>query len=276
MNSALPFFEVDVFATGAFTGNPLAVIADADHLSTEQMQRIAAWTNFSETTFLLRPTDPRADYRVRIFTPVEEFPFAGHPTLGSARAWLAAGGTPAASDKLVQECGVGLVTVACEENTLAFATPPLQKSGPLPAGELATIMEEFGLSSTDIIDSAWGDNGPGWRLVQLADIAALRQLHGPTSLKVGFVALTPNAQDAYEVRAFTPTFEDPVTGSLNGAIAQWLRERALVPPRYTAAQGHNVGRAGKVHIADDGKDIWVGGHAHIRVRGQLNVSDELP
>ncbi|SQG63962.1 epimerase [Corynebacterium renale] len=271
MNSPLQFFEVDVFSTGPFTGNPLAVIVGADALSTEEMQRIAAWTNFSETTFLLRPTEPAADYRVRIFTPVEEFPFAGHPTLGSARAWLAAGGVPARDDTLVQECGVGLVNVSRQGDALAFATPPLQKSGPLPEEEVQAIASAFALAPKEIIDAAWGDNGPGWRLIQVRDQDTLRRLRGPRDHKVGFVALTPDQPHAYEVRAFTTTFEDPVTGSLNGSMAQWLRERGLVPDTYTVAQGHNVGRAGEVHITDDGHDVWVGGQANIQVRGEIQV-----
>lgn len=266
------FFEVDVFATGPFTGNPLAVVADADGLSTEEMQRIAHWTNFSETTFLCSPTDPRADYRVRIFTPYEEFPFAGHPTLGSARVaaeLLGKNGT------LIQECGVGLVTVRQEEGRFAFATPPLVRKGALSDEERAEAAAALGIGEDSILDSGWVDNGPGWRLVQLESAEAVQNLRPtPTpGVKVGVVGLTGNDHPAYVVRAITGQFEDPVTGSFNGGAAQFLRAKGAVPARYTAAQGRQVGRDGRVYINDDGHDIWVGGNAHVRVHGTLESRD---
>ena len=269
------FFEVDVFATGAFNGNALAVIAGADGLSTEQMQAIANWTNFSETTFLLTPHDARADYRVRIFTPYEEFDFAGHPTLGSAAAWRALGNSPRTKGTIVQECGVGLVTVREEGEVLSFATPPLRREEPLSPADLKEACGGLGLDSADIVDHGWVDNGPGWRLLQLPDAAAVRAVKPRTERpKVGVVGLNPNAAEgepAYEVRAFTTQFEDPVTGSFNGGAAQFMRSRNLVPTRYTATQGSQIGRAGEVFINDDGTDIWVGGRAQIRVRGTLEV-----
>ncbi|WP_411708524.1 PhzF family phenazine biosynthesis protein [Corynebacterium sp. LaCa116] len=266
------FFEVDVFATGPFSGNPLAVVADADDLSTEEMQRIANWTNFSETTFLCSPTEPGADYRVRIFTPYEEFPFAGHPTLGSARVFAELSG---ATGSVVQECGVGLVTVRQEEGRFAFATPPLVRSGALTDNELSEAAAVLGISAEDVVDSGWVDNGPGWRLVQLDSAAAVRALDPtPTpGVKVGVVGLSGGDSPAYEVRAITGQFEDPVTGSLNGGTAQFLRAKQAVPECYTAAQGGQVGRSGLVHITDDGEDIWVGGRAHIRVRGTLEAGE---
>lgn len=239
------FFEVDVFATSAFSGNPLAVVAHADGLSRQQMQAIAHWTNFSETTFLLQPTDPAADYRVRIFTPHEEFDFAGHPTLGSAAVWRALGNEPQKEGTIVQECGVGLVSVRENAGIYSFATPPLRAGGPLSSAELAEACAGLNIAGADVIDSAWVDNGPGWRLIQLRDAAA--------------------------VRAFTAEFEDPVTGSFNGGAAQFMRSRGLVPARYTACQGSQLGRDGEVFIHDDGTDIWVGGRVHIRVQGQLEV-----
>ena len=269
------FFEVDVFATGAFNGNALAVVAGADGLSTEQMQAIANWTNFSETTFLLEPNDARADYRVRIFTPYEEFDFAGHPTLGSAAAWRALGNHPQSEGSIVQECGVGLVTVREEQEVFSFATPPLRREEPLTPAELEEACEGLGLESADIVDHGWVDNGPGWRLLQLRDTAAVRAVKPRAkSPKVGIVGLNAAAAEgepAYEVRAFTTQFEDPVTGSFNGGAAQFMRSRNLVPARYIAAQGSQVGRAGEVIINDDGTDIWVGGRAQIRVRGTLEV-----
>ncbi|WP_049361170.1 PhzF family phenazine biosynthesis protein [Corynebacterium aurimucosum] len=269
------FLEVDVFATGAFNGNALAVIAGADDLSTQQMQSIANWTNFSETTFLLEPSAAEADYRVRIFTPYEEFDFAGHPTLGSAAAWRALGNHPRVEGTLVQECGVGLVTVREEDSVFSFATPPLRREGPLSPAELEEACAGLGLESADIVDHGWVDNGPGWRLLQVRDADAVRavkpQAERPKVGIVGLNAAAAEGEPAYEVRAFTTQFEDPVTGSFNGGTAQFMRSRSLVPPRYTAAQGSQIGRAGEVVINDDGTDIWVGGRAHIRVRGTLEV-----
>ncbi|MFH6889867.1 PhzF family phenazine biosynthesis protein [Corynebacterium aurimucosum] len=267
------FFEVDVFATGPFTGNPLAVVADADGLSTEEMQRIAHWTNFSETTFLCSPTDPGADYRVRIFTPHEEFPFAGHPTLGSARVAAELLGK---SGTLIQECGVGLVTVRQEEGRFAFATPPLLRHGELSEAERSEAAAVLGIDEESIVDSGWVDNGPGWRLVQLESAETVRQLRPtPTpGVKVGVVGLTGDTEPAYEVRAITGQFEDPVTGSFNGGAAQFLRAKGAVPARYTAAQGSQIGRDGRVFINDDGDELWVGGNVHIRVRGTLGSRDD--
>lgn len=264
------FFELDVFSTGPFSGNPLAVVADADGLSTEQMQAIAAWTNFSETTFLLEPTDAGADYRVRIFTPTEEFDFAGHPTLGTAAAWRAMGNQPARPGSIIQECGVGLVTVREEGGSFAFATPPLRADAPLSQAELTAACADLGLEPDEIVDHAWGDNGPGWQILQLRSAEAVRAVQPAAvrSTKVGVVGLGPG-ECAYEVRAFTPRFEDPVTGSLNGAVAQFMRSRGLVPASYAAAQGSQVGRNGRVSIVDDGSDIWVGGTVTVRVVGTL-------
>ncbi|CAM3995776.1 PhzF family phenazine biosynthesis protein [Corynebacterium frankenforstense] len=273
LDRRLDYLELDVFATGAFTGNPVGVVAGADRLSDAGMARIAAWTNFSETTFLLEPREPGADYRVRIFTPTEEFPFAGHPTLGTAAAWLELGGRPARPGTVVQECGAGLVEVRVTGDELAFATPPLQRTGPLDDAELARVTAAFGLAPDEIVAHAWGDNGPGWRLIQLAEPARLDSLRhpGPGGPKVGFCVLTGDDAPFYRVRAFTPNFEDPVTGSLNGALGQWLRARGLAPERFTAAQGAHVGRAGEVLLSDDGTDVWVGGRVRTRVRGTLRV-----
>lgn len=271
--AARRFLEVDVFATGPLTGNPLAVVVDAEGMPAERMQALAAWTGFSETAFLLPPTDPEADYRVRIFTPREEFDFAGHPTLGSALAWLHAGGTPRTPGRLVQECGVGLVPVTvADDGVLAFATPPLRRSGPLDEADVVRIAAGLGVEREAIVDHAWGENGPAWQLVRLADADAVRALHprGHAELKVGVVGLeTAGAETACEVRAFAYGSEDPVTGSLNGALAQWLRGAGLVPPRYVAAQGSQVGRRGRIHVHDDGARIWVGGRAAVLVDGTI-------
>ncbi|MDO5032476.1 PhzF family phenazine biosynthesis protein [Corynebacterium sp.] len=273
------FFEVDVFSTGAFSGNPLAVVADAEHLSEAQMQRIARWTNFSETTFLSAPGAAGADYQVRIFSPAGELPFAGHPTLGSARVFAElSGGNLSARSRLVQHCPGGLITVRAQEGIFSFANPPLHRSAALRPAEFEQACDFLGLEPGQALDHAWVDNGPGWRLLHVPDAEVLRGLRprfgSAAACKVGVVALTdPPAEDAYEVRAFTPAFEDPVTGSLQGGIAQFLRSRGLVPERYTAVQGLSLGRRGRVHIEDDSTDIWVGGRATIRVRGCLDSGE---
>lgn len=275
----LPYREIDVFATTAFSGNPLAVIAKADILDDAQMARIAEWTNLSETAFLLTPTEPTADYRVRIFTPTGELPFAGHPTLGSARAWLDMGFSPRGSE-IVQECEAGLVPIRMEPDRLSFATPPLLRSGPLESTAVDSIAEALSISREDILDHAWGDNGPGWQMVRLRDADAVRALRPNDNrgeLKIGVVGLEPdNSPHAYTVRAILPDREDPVTGSLNGAIAQWLQEHNghdghnLVPQTYTATQG-----TGLVHIHNDNDNdaIWIGGTAMPRVRGAIEVEN---
>ncbi|MGO4957659.1 PhzF family phenazine biosynthesis protein [Luteococcus sp. Sow4_B9] len=266
------FFEVDVFSTGPFTGNPVAVVADADCLTTDQMAAIASWTNFSETTFLLSPTQPGADYRVRIMTPDAEFPFAGHPTLGTARAWVELGGQPTGG-RIVQECGAGLVEVRVDGETLAFATPPCTRTGPLSDDDLAEAVRVLGIDPADVVDHAWGMNGPPWQMLQLRDadaVRAVRPLPHRPGAHLGIVGLEPgDSATAYEVRGFAETFEDPVTGSLNGAVAQWLRGKGLVPPSYQATQGGQLGRAGRIHLHDDGMQLWVGGRADVRVRGEL-------
>lgn len=267
------FFEVDVFGTGPFTGNPLAVVAGAGDLSDEQMARIAAWTNFSETTFLLPPVDERADYRVRILTPRGEYPFAGHPTLGSARVAMALGCRPDADGALVQECGAGLVRVRVDGDLLWFATPPRTRTDDLDDDELAAVADALCIAPGDVVAAAWGSNGPEWRLVQLADADAVRALRPRPDrgdLRIGVVGMGAAGGDvAYEVRAFGTTYEDPVTGSLQGALAEWLATRGLVPERYVVAQGSQVGRAGRVHVHDDGTDVWIGGTAEVMVRGRL-------
>ena len=279
------YFEVDVFATTPFSGNPLAVIANAGDLDTEQMQAIARWINFSETSFLLPPTQSDADYRVRIFTPFEELPFAGHPTLGSARAWRSLGIDPIKSGQIIQECAIGLVTVQEEkirneegkkQKIFSFATPDLIKSGPLTEAEVASACAALNIDPEQVIDHGWGDNGPGWKILQLKDADAVKAIQPKATHdeKVGVVG-TYAEGPAYEVRAFMYGLEDPVTGSLNGSVAQFMRSRKLVPESYTATQGGNLGRAGVVHIFDDAKEIWVGGSVHIRVSGTLSSGKSL-
>lgn len=274
--------HVDVFSREPLLGNPVAVVHDADDLDDAQMQLFAQWTNLSETTFLLRPTNPHADYRVRIFTPRRERPFAGHPTLGSAHAWLEAGGTPIVGSRVVQECAAGLVTIDRGER-LAFHAPPLIKDGRVEEHDLTTITEALGLSREDVVDAQWVDNGPGWVGVLLDDARTVLGLAPDYSrfggLEIGVVGpWRDGGSDAdVEVRAFVPgdgIGEDPVTGSLNASLGQWLAGTVL-PSSYVAAQGTAIGRRGRVHVrreSIDGSDVvWVGGDTRTTVRGQAEI-----
>jgi PhzF family phenazine biosynthesis protein len=272
------FRQLDVFATDAYTGNPLAVVVDGDGLTTSQMQRFANWTNLSETTFLLPPTDPMADYRVRIFTTTWELPFAGHPTLGSCRAWLDHGGRPNDPGVVVQECGVGLVTIRPSDDRLAFAAPDLIRSGPVDDDLRERIERTL---STDIVDVAWADNGPGWVVAELTSadaVLALEPDFGDTlDLKLGVVGRARAGLDHdVEVRAFFPgpasMDEDPVTGSLNASIAQWLMTRDPSLQSYVARQGTALGRDGRVYLdRDDDGRIWVGGRVATSVTGTVEL-----
>ncbi|PRZ05213.1 PhzF family phenazine biosynthesis protein [Isoptericola sp. CG 20/1183] len=274
------FSQVDVFGSGPLTGNPVAVVHGADALTDEQMAAFARWTNLSETTFLLRPTDPAADYRVRIWTPGGELPFAGHPTLGTAHAWLEAGGRPASDGVVVQECGVGLVTVDASGGRLAFAGPPLIRSGPVADGDLERVLRALRIERSEVVDAAWVDNGPGWVAVRLVDAAAVLALapdhEAIGDLKIGAVGShAPGAGDAdVEVRAFVPGIgvpEDPVTGSLNAGLGEWLAGSVL-PEAYVASQGTAIGRRGRVDVrrAPD-RTVWVGGATVTAVRGELTL-----
>ncbi len=274
------FRQVDVFSAEPLLGNPVAVVADAEGVSDAAMAAFARWTNLSETTFLLPPTRPGADYRLRIWTPGGELPFAGHPTLGSAHAWLEAGGVPAGED-VVQECGVGLVRLRRDAaGRLAFAAPDLLRSGPVDDEVRSRVVGVLGIGDDDVLDAAWCDNGPGWIGVQLRDAAAVLALRPDFAafgdLKVGVVGVhPPGGSDAdVEVRAFCPGYgmpEDPVTGSLNAALAQWLAGRRL-PASYVAAQGTALGRRGRVHLetAADGT-VWVGGDTLTTITGQVGL-----
>ncbi|MGC4395127.1 PhzF family phenazine biosynthesis protein [Hydrogenophaga sp. T2] len=283
-----PFAQVDVFTATPYRGNPLAVVLDGSGLSTEQMQHFTNWTNLSECTFLLPPTQAGADYRVRIFCPGRELPFAGHPTLGTAHTWLAAGGRPA-GEHLVQECGVGLVKIRRDGARLAFAAPPLRRSGPLDEADVALIARGLGVARGDIVAHSWCDNGPGWRGVMLRsaeqvlalrpDAAVLAGLDvgvvGPRG-KVGVVGASDSEGIAFEVRAFFPgnngLAEDPVTGSLNAALAQWLIGAGMAPGRYVASQGTALQRAGRVHVdrAADGT-VWIGGETVTCIEGTVRL-----
>lgn len=277
-----PFKQVDVFTGTPYFGNPLGVVLEGDGLSTEDMQRFTDWTNLSECTFLLPPTEEGraggADYRVRIFCPGRELPFAGHPTLGTCHAWLENGGQPRANF-VVQECGVGLVRIRRDGSRLAFAAPPLRRSGPLDEADVELIARGLGLTRGDVLAHAWCENGPPWRAVMLRSAEQVLAARVDAALlgemEIGLVAPQPAGADtAFEVRAFFRSHqglaEDPVTGSLNAALAQWLIGAGLAPDRYVAAQGTAMGRAGRVHIEREGSETtWVGGGSVTCIDGQV-------
>ncbi len=273
-----PIFEVDVFDTGPFSGNPVAVVLDADGLSTEEMQRFAHWMNFSETTFVCSPADPAADYLLRIFTPGFELPFAGHPTLGSAHAWREAGGRPK-GEHPVQECGVGLVALrATPDGRYSFAAPPLIRSGPVEPEVLAEACRQLQLDPASVQRAEWVDNGPEWIALELGSLDELLAVQPvPGERKVGLVTLLPDGDEAaIEVRAFFPkdaiTVEDPVTGSLNASLACWLLGDGTLRAPYRSRQGTVLGRHGLVDIdQDSGGTIWVGGATTTRVRGVVEL-----
>jgi len=272
------FREVDVFTDVPYQGNPLAVVLGADGLTTEQMQRFANWTNLSETTFVLEPNASAADYRVRIFTPSQELPFAGHPTLGTCHAWLEAGGAPRIRGMMIQQCEAGLVTVSADEDGLKFGAPPLIRSGPVDEQLALHIAEILGLSRDEIVDVQWADNGPGWIAVLLASAdAVLAVKPGPTDLDLGIAgAYPPGGPAAFEVRAFVPkngsTDEDPVTGSLNASLAQWLIATGRADPPYVVRQGTALGRRGLVRITTDADGrVWVGGGTITCVSGTVDI-----
>jgi len=304
-----PYKQVDVFTATPYFGNPLAVVLDGSGLDEDAMQRFARWTNLSETTFVLPPTDAGraagADYRVRIFTPGGELPFAGHPTLGSCHAWLEAGGAPQAADTIVQECAVGLVSIRRAGHRLAFAAPPLQRSAPEPA-LLAKVTAALGLEARQVLAAQQLDNGPVWLgllLDSIDTVLALAPDHAALKMlgqKVGVAAVDRTESASYliakssrearafsghdvphpaapdlEVRAFAAAIgvpEDPVTGSLNASLAQWLIAEGLLPARYLAAQGSCLGRAGRVHLERDADEqVWVGGEAVTCIDGHVRL-----
>ena len=279
-----PFRQVDVFSATPLAGNPVAVVHDAEGLTDRQLQDFANWTNLSETTFLLPSTTPEADYRLRIFTPSAELPFAGHPTIGSAHAWLEAGGTPATADAVVQECGAGLVTLRRTGPRLAFEAPPLVRSGPVSAEDRARIVRALAIEDDAVVDMAWIDNGPGWVGVDLGtaeavvdvvpDIAAFTDLKVTVLGRWGPVRTAELGADV-EVRAFYADGrdfgEDPVTGSANAGLAQWLIGTGALPSTYTSRQGSVIGREGRVRVAAEGDEVWINGDAVTRSLGEVDL-----
>jgi PhzF family phenazine biosynthesis protein len=272
------FRQVDVFTATPYLGNPVAVVLDAGGLADADMQRFARWMNLSETTFVLPPTLDGADYRVRIFTPSVELPFAGHPTLGTCHAWLEASGTPRQAGIIVQECAAGLIPLRQALGRLEFAAPPLVRSGPVDEPLVRHIADVLGIDRGDIADAEWADNGPGWAAVLLDSAEAVLALRpGVTDLDLGVVGpYPPGSPEAFEVRAFVPkdggTDEDPVTGSLNASLAGWLLRTGRAAAPYVASQGTALGRQGRVHITlDDDGTIWVGGGTVTCVTGQVEL-----
>jgi len=275
----LPFSQVDVFSARPLLGNPVAVVAEAGDLRAAQMQALTDWTNLSEATFLLPATTADADYRVRIFCPGRELPFAGHPTLGTCHAWLAAGGIPR-GEVIVQECGAGLVRIRRTADLLAFAAPAVRRSGPLSEEGVERIARGLGLDRCQIVDHQWCDNGPGWQAVLLESaeqvLAVTPDPQILAGLDIGVVGPHSAGDCEVEVRAFFPgnsgLTEDPVTGSLNAALAQWLIGTGRLPPSYVAAQGTAIGRAGRVHVESTDTDTWIGGSCVTVVHGRIRLT----
>lgn len=273
------FAQVDVFTATPLKGNALAVVIDGTGLSDDEMAAFARWTNLSETTFLLPPTVPEADYRVRIFTPGGELPFAGHPTLGSAHAFLASGGDAKKPGEVVQQCAIGLVRVKRDVARLAFAAPPLKRSGPVDDATRAQVLASLRIAPEALLDLVWCDNGPGWLAARLPDAASVLALQPDFTamlpLKVGVVGAYPEGSECqFEVRAFVPDLgipEDPVTGSLNAGLALWLQQAGLAGDRYVAAQGAALGRAGRVHVTRDAEATWIGGDVTPLIHGQVRL-----
>jgi PhzF family phenazine biosynthesis protein len=274
------FDQVDVFTAELMTGNPVAVVHDAAGITSEQMAAFARWTNLSETTFLLPPSDPGADYRLRIFTTAQELPFAGHPTLGSARAWLEAGNRPRQDGMLVQECAAGLIRIQQDGDRLAFAAPPLLRDGPVEPSDVEQLSRALGVRPDQVVDAQWADNGPGWVALLLDSAETVLAVQPDAAAfgefrSVGIVG--PAGADAevdFELRAFVldedgAMWEDPVTGSLNAAVAQWLIGTGRAPTSYVAQQGTRLSRRGRVHLLQRDGQVWVGGDTVVGITGTV-------
>jgi PhzF family phenazine biosynthesis protein len=274
------YAQVDVFSSTPYLGNPVAVVLDATGLDDDVMQRVARWTNLSETTFVLPASDPEADYQLRIFTPGGELPFAGHPTLGSAHAWLESGGKPHRDGVVVQQCGVGLVELRRHDGLLSFAAPPTRRTGALEEEYLKQVVDAFGIEREQVLAHQWVDNGPGWGVVQLAsadEVLALEpDLSRIPSAMIGAIGSYPAGSDfAFELRTFAPgvdVAEDPVCGSMNASVAQWLTSAGMAPNQYRVSQGQRVGRAGEVTItAEADGTVWVSGATNTCFRGKASI-----
>ena len=274
-----------MFTTTPYAGNPVAVVLDGDGITQDEMERFTRWTNLSEAAFVLPPTRPAADYRVRIFAPLgargttaAELPFAGHPTLGTCHAWLTAGGRPTRGEVVVQECPAGLIRIRRDDGRLAFAAPPVIRSGPAEESLVRRVASTLRMDRDAIVDAAWCDNGPGWVGVLLRSADAVLALEpGTVDMPIGVVGPYPaGSAAAFEVRAFFPkqgaTAEDPVTGSLNASLAPWLLDSGRATSPYVASQGTVLGCAGRVHISRDGDGtVWVGGGTITCISGYVEV-----
>lgn len=272
------FSQVDVFGSGPCSGNPVAVVLDAEGLSEEEMRRFARWTNLAETTFVLPPTRPEADYRVRIFTPVLELPFAGHPTLGTCHAWLRGGGEARGAGEIVQECDAGLVRIRRDDGDLAFAAPPLVRSGPASDEDAARVAAALGVERDEMLAVEWVDNGPGWICALFESAGRVLELRpGALDFDLGAVGFhPPGSEAAIELRAWAPVnglaAEDPVTGSLNASVAQWLLGNGRLTTPFVATQGSAIDRAGRIEISrDDDGTVWVGGRAETVIEGSVEL-----
>ena len=272
------FSQVDVFGSGPCSGNPVAVVLDAEGMGDEEMQRFARWTNLAETTFVLPPTRPQADYRVRIFTPVLELPFAGHPTLGTCHAWLENGAEARDPGEIVQECEAGLVRIRPGEQGLAFEAPPLVRSGPASEEDAERVAAALRVDRDEMLAVEWVDNGPGWIAASFESAERVLELQpGPLDFDLGAVGFhPPGSEAAIELRAWAPVnglaIEDPVTGSLNASVAQWLLGNGRLTAPYVASQGGAIDRAGRIHVfQDDDGTIWVGGRAETLISGEVEL-----
>lgn len=272
------FSQVDVFGSGPCSGNPVAVVLDAEGVGDEELQRFARWTNLAETTFVLPPTRPGADYKVRIFTPVLELPFAGHPTLGTCHAWLRGGGEARDPGEVVQECDAGLVRIRRDDVGLAFAAPPLVRSGPASEEDAAKVAAALGVDPGEMLAVEWVDNGPGWICALFESAGRVLELRpGALDFDLGAAGFhPPGSEAAIELRAWAPVnglaAEDPVTGSLNASVAQWLLGNGRLTAPYVARQGTAIDRAGRIEIsADDAGTIWVGGRAETVIDGSVEL-----
>jgi PhzF family phenazine biosynthesis protein len=271
----LPFAQVDVFGAEHCSGNPVAVVLDAEGMSEGEMQRFARWTNLAETTFVLPPTRPDVDYRVRIFTPVLELPFAGHPTLGTCHAWLESGGQPRDEAEIVQECDAGPIRIRRDEDRFAFEAPPLVRSGPASEEETAKVAAALGVDPAEMLAVEWVDNGPGWITALFESAERVLELRpGALDFDLGAVGFhPPGSPAAIEVRAWAPVnglaTEDPVTGSLNASVAQWLLGGNRLEAPYLAYQGTAIDRAGRIHVSVNDGAIWIGGRTETVIVGQL-------
>ncbi|CAE7209119.1 unnamed protein product [Rhizoctonia solani] len=304
-----PFMQVDVFPSSSpLSGNPVAVVLDGEGIPTETMQKFASWTNLSETTFIQTATKPQADYKLRIFTATRELPFAGHPTLGSCKAWLESGGKPKKNGEIVQECGIGLVTIKFDSGAgrLSFAAPDFLREGDVSAEDLKLMCDAMGIDTSEVLSSRWIDNGPGWAGILLKSADAVLtvktyNMQKAKNINWGIVGAYDKAQDRvarslrgeklssepdsnddnlphFELRAFAPkelvSLEDPVTGSLNAGVGKWLISTGLAPKSYVASQGTVLGREGRIYVSADnafaqGGDVWVGGDAQVCIKGEV-------